>query len=95
MSRQGLKVIVKYAAAPKPFMEDGVDPQETLGSLKERVLRAFGLSEGSLPDGNAVAYKLYHNKDELTDLSHTLQSVANHAAALELKLSQFVTQGTV
>lgn len=89
-----LNVTVRYAAAPKPFHDHDANREETLQSLKERVLTAFGLTEGqSTPDGNTIDYKLYHGKSELTDLSATLGSLAGPAHALELKLSQHVQQG--
>jgi hypothetical protein len=37
---------------------------------------------------------LYQGRDELTDLTRTLGTLAGHASALELKLSQFIQQGT-
>ena len=88
-----IKVKVKYAAAAKPFVDDAVPPTETLGTLKARVLTAFGLTEGSLPDGTNSSYKFYHGKDELSDLSVEIGSVAHNAHSLELKMSQFITQG--
>lgn len=90
-----IKVKVKYAAAAKPFVDEGVIPGETLGALKARVLTAFELTEGSLPDGTNSSYKLYHGKDELSDLSATIGSIAHNAHSLELKMSQFITQGAL
>ena len=89
-----LNVIVRYAAAPKPFQDHEASRTETLQSLKTRVLTAFGLSDGApTGDGNTFTYKLYHGKSELTDLSATLGGIAGNAHALELKLSQYVQQG--
>lgn len=89
-----LHVTVRFAAAPKPFHDQGASRDETVQSLKARVLNAFGLTdEQSSPDGNTIVYKLYHEKNELTDLSTTLGALAGHAHALELRLSQHVKQG--
>jgi hypothetical protein len=90
-----IKVKVKYAAAAKPFLDEAVVQTETLGALKTRVLTAFELTEGGLPDGTNASYKLYHGKDELTDLGATVGSFAHNAHALDLKMSQFITQGTL
>lgn len=89
-----LNVTVRYAAAAKPFQDHAAERNETLGSLKARVLDAFGLNEGGATgDGNTLTYKLYHDKTELTELSQTLGQIAGPAAALALKVSQFVQQG--
>jgi hypothetical protein len=92
--KNALQLTVRYAAAAHPFHDHDANPDETLSALKGRVLLAFGLTEGQgTPDGNTVAYKLYHGKEELTDLGRTLGDIAGHAHALELKLSQYVQQG--
>ncbi|MES2522549.1 MAG: hypothetical protein V4617_07630 [Gemmatimonadota bacterium] len=89
-----LNVIVRYAAAPKPFHDTGASRDETLAALKVRVLNTFGLSEGpSALDGNAITYKLYDGKTELTDLTVTLGTLAEKGRAVELKLSQHIQQG--
>ena len=89
-----INVTVRYAAAVKPFHDKGASREETVLSLRARVLSAFGLTDGeSTPEGNTITYKLYHEKTELADLSRTLGEVAGKAGALALKLSQFVQQG--
>lgn len=88
-----LKVIVTYMAAATPFKQEAASPSETIGSLKAEVLKAFGLAEGQLPNGDTVSYTLYRGKTALTDLSTTLGSIAGDHNALELKLSQQLTQG--
>jgi hypothetical protein len=88
-----LRVVVHYAAAAHPF-EEKAKRSETVGLLKEQVLKAFHLHEGKLPDGNTVTYTLYHHKRALENLSETLGQVAGeHAEELVLKLSQQITQG--
>jgi hypothetical protein len=89
-----LNVIVRYAAARKPFEDLSADRDEQLSGLKTRVLNAFELTEGEdAGGGNTFAYKLYHDKTELKDLSQSLGEIAGSAGALSLKLSQFVQQG--
>ena len=88
-----LQVTVRYAAAIEPFHDKDANAGETLASLKARVLVAFGLTEGAPTEGGTFTYKLFHNKDELTDLSRTIGSVGGHASAVVLKLSQEVKQG--
>lgn len=89
-----LQVTVRYAAAIEPFHDKDADAGETLASLKARVLVAFGLTEGAPTEGGTFTYKLFKNKDELTDLSRTIGSVVGHARAVVLKLSQEVKQGS-
>ncbi len=91
---KGLEVTVRYAAAIEPFHDKHADPEETLASLKTRVLSAFGLTEGAPTEGGTFTYKLFHNKDELTDLSKSVGSFGGHPRAVTLKLSQEVKQGT-
>ena len=93
-THNGLNLTVTYPAASEPFHDKDASPAEVLGSLKERVLAAFGLVEGPSPDGQTVTtFTLYRGKDPLEDLSVTLGTVAGHAHALALKLSQQITQG--
>ena len=93
VKKDTLNVTVVYAAAPRPFQDHDASRDETLSSLKGRAMTAFGLTEGGQPDGTQVQYKLYHGKEELTDLSQTLGSVAGPANAVQFKLAQVVTQG--
>lgn len=93
-ARDTLRVTVRYAAALKPFIDEDANRNETLGALRSRVLEKFELTDGgTAPDGGAIVYKLYHGKDEITDLSRTLGDIAGHARDLQLKLSQFIQQG--
>ena len=93
MSEGTLKVIVHYAAAKQPYEQDQVNGNETVGTLKTTVLNAFGLKEGQHADGNTYTYTLFHQKTPLENLSETLGQVANDKHTLDLKLSQFITQG--
>jgi hypothetical protein len=93
MSDGNLKVIVHYAAAKKPFEQDHVSRHENVGTLKTKVLAAFGLTEGQGTDGNTYTYTLFHHKTALENLNETLGQVAKEHNTLELKLSQQVTQG--
>jgi hypothetical protein len=87
-----LQVVVHYVAAGEPF-KDHVDPNETVGQLKTRVLAAFGLTEGQNPEGNMATYTLFHDKTPLENMSQTLGSLAGDKQVLQLKLSQQITQG--
>jgi len=88
-----LNVTVTYPAARKPFEEKDAPRSETVGTLKSAVLKAFGLTEGTSPDGTTTTYRLYHGKQPLEDLGKTLGSIAGEANALHLKLAQEITQG--
>lgn len=87
-----LQVVVHYPAAEEPF-KDEAERSETVGQLKARILIAFGLVEGQLPDGNIAAYTLYHHKTPLDNLNQTLGEIAGEQKVLQLKLSQQITQG--
>ena len=87
-----LHVMVRYAAAEKPFEEEA-QRSETVGQLKTQVLNAFGLTEGSGQGGAIITYTLYFDKRPLDNLNETLGTVAGERGALELKLVQQITQG--
>ncbi len=87
-----LKVVVHYIAAEEPFRDDA-DRSETVGQLKSRVLEAFGLTEGSTPEGNVVTYALYHDRTPLENPGQTLGELAGDQKVLQLKLTQQITQG--
>lgn len=89
----GLHVVVHYAAASMPFKDNEADHNETVGQLKSRVLKVFGLSEGQTPEGNTATYTLYHDKIPLENLNQTLGAVAGDKKVLQLNLSQQLTQG--
>lgn len=92
MAKDVLNVTVTYPAAQTPFHDHEASPSETLGSLKARVLTAFGLKEGS--DGDViVTYVFFLKKEKLLDLDVTLGALAGNAKALSLKLSQQIEQG--
>jgi hypothetical protein len=93
MPDETLKVIVHYIAAAKPYEQGHAGRQETVGTLKSKVLDAFGLKEGQHSDGNTYTYTLYDHKTPLENLQETLGRVAGDRHTLELKLSQQVTQG--
>ena len=87
-----VKVIVHYPPAAGPF-KDEAHRSETIGHFKPRVLTAFGLVEGQLPDGNTVTYTLFHHKDPLENANQTLDELAGEHKELTLKLAQQITQG--
>lgn len=92
MHHDKLHVVVHYPAAEEPF-KDEAERTEMVGQLKARVLAAFGLVEGQLPDGNIAAYMLYDHKTPLENLNQTLGEIAGEQKVLQLKLSQQITQG--
>jgi hypothetical protein len=92
MGNQKLTVTVRYIAATKPFQDNNADQSETLGSLKARVMSAFGVSETQ--DGNQqVLYWLYEDDTKLEDLSRTLGAIAGEKNHLKLRLVQQIIQG--
>jgi hypothetical protein len=91
--KHALHVTVTYPAARHPYQQKDVPRAETVGALKAAVLKAFGLTEGTSPDGTTTTYTLYHHKQALENLSETLGAVAGDANELNLKLAQQITQG--
>jgi len=89
-----INVVVHYMGAIKPFHDNDASPSETLSSLKNRVLTAFGLSESTLPDGNVVTYHLFLERQEVTDLTQTLGFLAAGKKELQFNLVQRLTQGS-
>ena len=87
------RVMVHYPAAEEPFKDDAANPDETVGELKARVLAAFGLSEGSTPDGNSTTYTLYHHKTALENPTQKLGEIAGDQPVLQLQLVQQIVQG--
>lgn len=88
MSTSKINVVVHCVSAAQPFHDAGADPAELLSHLRARVLAAFGFAE----DGSTT-FQLYHDKDELKDLSVTIGQLAGKKGALQLKLVKQVTQG--
>ncbi len=89
-----VKVVVKYPAAEKPF-EDKLDKKVTVGELMTLVLKYFGLSEGSSQGGSVMTYTLYYENKALDNANETLGQLAGEKEALEMKLSQHITQGKI
>lgn len=87
------RIIVVYPAAREPFRDEEASSNESLQSLKERVLAAFSLKEGQSGDGNVTTYTFYRGNDPLSDLTKTIGEVSGGKPALELKLSQQIVQG--
>ncbi|MGA2623824.1 MAG: hypothetical protein ABSF91_08235 [Bacteroidota bacterium] len=82
-----IKVQVHYIAAGKPFQKDA-QPSETVGELKTQALVAFGLSEGG-----GKTFKLFHQKQELLNMSQTLGEIADGKKELKLDLEEVLIQG--
>jgi len=88
------EVTVTYPAAREPFRQHHEPRSETVATLKELVLNAFHLTEGTSPDGSTVTvYTLYHGKKPLENPNQTIGGVAGDAQELHLKLVQEIKQG--
>ena len=90
---KALSVVVHYPPAAEPFKDKAATRTETLGHLKARVLTAFGLTEGTTPDGGVATYTLYNKKTSLENMAATLGEVSGNDHELQLKLAQQITQG--
>jgi hypothetical protein len=82
-----IKVSVHYIAAGKPYMAE-VAPTETVAQLKASALTAFGL----VAQANKT-YKLFHQKQELSDPNRTIGQLAGDKHELKIDLEEFITQG--
>ncbi len=92
MHPKEINVHVRYVAAPKPFVDPRAKPEETLQSLKSRVLQAFELKE--IQDGNqTVLYFLYKEDQKLENLTVTLAQLVGEHHELKLRLVQQIVQG--
>lgn len=87
-----IKVIVHYPPAKEPFKHEFAATQ-SVADVKSVVLKAFGLTEGQDAQGNTVMYPLYFEKRELTDPQEPIGKLAGEAEAINLKLTQHITQG--
>src|SRR6266542_4302054 len=89
-----LHVVVHYPAAEEPFKDEHAKRNETVGHFKVRALLAFALIEGQGPNNTVISYTLHHGKATLENMDQPLGDVAGDQKALQLKLSQQITQGT-
>jgi hypothetical protein len=83
-----IDVRVEYPAAGDRLDDHGVSRDETIGSLKSRVLTAFGLKEGVDERGELLTYVLFHGHSALTDTAATVRSVAGAATEILLRLDR-------
>lgn len=92
-SRKDLHVQVTYASAAKRYIDPHVAPASTVGTLKAAVLKFFGLTEGTRPDGSVATYTLYFGKRALEDLNQKVGTIDSREKKLEMKLGEQITQG--
>jgi hypothetical protein len=88
-----LTVQVRYSAATQPFIDSHASRQETVGSLRERVMAAFDVTDQQLPDGSSKIFFLYHENRKLENLNEILGDLTERERALKLKLVETVIQG--
>jgi hypothetical protein len=72
----GVKIV--YPSARKPA-EKTFALTETVGSVKQFAMEAFGLKDGSDPEngGNQVVYFLHHDREKIDALGRTLAEFRN------------------
>lgn len=87
-----IAVRVRYIGAHKPFVDSHAKLDETLTTLKHRVLSFFNLVEGSVENGTKV-YVFTHDSVELTNLSQTLRQLATEGHEIKLDLLEQFEQG--
>jgi hypothetical protein len=79
---------VEYLATDDKLEDHGASREETVGSLKTRVLAAFSLSEGVGDKGQLLTYMLFHGHSPLGDPTATIGSVAGDHRELRLRLDR-------
>lgn len=87
-----VEVIAHFVAAGAPYRHP-FDISTTVGEVKAAALAFFGLSEGTQPDGSSVTYKLFYQRQELTNMSQKIGDLVGEHRVMELKLTQQITQG--
>lgn len=80
-------VEVFFPAAPIPFKQEHTNPQETVGKLLEKVLKAFELTT------EGFEYSLRHDSTVLNNLTETIAAVAGRHHHLKLTLARQIVSG--
>jgi hypothetical protein len=100
---RSIDVTVKYVAG-RPFHDNDASQNETLASLKRRVLTHFGLEEVNTPEFKKT-YNFHDRKGQVDDLAQTLGQYAERhheheghgehgrEDKIELKLVEQIVQG--
>ena len=79
-------LVIEYEDSKDELKDHGASREETLASLKVRVLAAFSLEEGVNDNGQLLTYVLFHGHTPLLDSSATLGSIAgSHDLRLSLQ----------
>jgi len=79
---------VEYPPTEDKLHDHGASREETIGSLKARVLGAFSLVEGVNDKGQLLTFILFDGKVPLTDPAAMVGTVAGDAAKLQLTLER-------
>lgn len=87
-----LVVMVRYITSRKQFVDPQARQEETLSSLKPRVLKFFELVEGSV-EGGTKTYQFALEGIVQTNLEAILGSLANGKHELKLDLIERFEQG--
>lgn len=85
-------VSVRYITSRKRFVEPQAQPEESLATLKIRVLDFFELAEGGV-EGGTKTYQLALDGIVQTNLGATLGSLADGKHELKLDLIELFEQG--
>ena len=81
-----LDVFITYAPNKDELRDNHVQRSDTLGSLKARVLTAFGLKEGVDERGKLMTFTIFRSHHELKDLAQKLGDIAGADELLRLEL---------
>lgn len=84
---------VRYAPAPKPFIDHHPDPSESVGSLRERAKTFFGVADTTLPNGDRIVFYLIFGRDRLENDAATVGSVVGDDPAPHFQLAKQHIQG--
>jgi hypothetical protein len=84
---------VRYAPAPKPFIDHQPDPSETIGSLRERAKTFFEVTDTTLPNGDRILFYLIFGRERLENDSTTVASVVGDDPSPHFRLVKQLIQG--
>ncbi|MCA1438002.1 hypothetical protein I6F33_34365 [Bradyrhizobium sp. BRP20] len=83
-----INISVEYLPTGDKLEDHAADRNETVGTLKTRVLAAFSLTEGVDDKGQLLTYVLFHARVPLLDPDVTIGSVAGEVGHIKLELER-------
>jgi hypothetical protein len=82
-----LDLLIVYEKSGDKLRDNDAKRAETVGSVKARVLVAFGLQEGE-EHGKLTTYSLFHDNREVTEPDESIGELAGESDRLHLELAR-------